>query len=180
MKKLHYYWTKFMEMNIVKLYLLTLGLHILWTFSAGLVLYLSGAEFSQNVASNSDFTNTLFLIPMCAVAEEMIFRWLPFLLLFTLIGFAVKYIKIGETTKAKIEKYGILTVVIVTSVIFGYIHGNAFNILIQGVSGVIFCAFYLRTLFKRRAAGKKVKYQVRPLLSSSLYHTLCNSVLILL
>ena len=174
------YWMKFMNMNIIKAYLMALGFHFVWTLFVGIVLYISGAQFSQNVASTSEFTNTLFLIPMCAVAEEMLFRWLPFLVLFSSIGFAVKYIKIGGTKKASIEKYGILTVVIVSSVIFGYVHGNLFNVLLQGVSGVIFCAFYLRTLFKRRNAGKKMKWQVRPLLSSSIYHTLCNSLLIIL
>ena len=169
-----------MKMNIVKLYLLALGFHLIWTFSIAIILYFSGAEFSQNVADTSDFTSTLFLVPMCAMAEEMIFRWIPFLLLFTTIGLAVKYNKVDEESKAKMEKYGILAVVIVSSVIFGYVHGNIFNILIQGVSGVIFCAFYLRTLFKRRAAGKTAKYQVRPLLSSSLYHTLSNAILIAL
>lgn len=180
MKKLCKYWMKFMKMNIIKAYILALGFHFIWTLFVGIILYLSGAQFSQNVASTSEFTNTFFLIPMCAIAEEMLFRWLPFLLLFTFIGFATKYAKISEETKANTEKYGIITVVIISSAIFGYVHGNLFNILLQGVSGVIFCAFYLRTLFKRRFAGKSVKYQLRPLMSSSLYHTLCNSLLIIL
>ena len=169
-----------MHMNIIKAYVYALGFHFAWTLFAGIILYLSGAQFSQNVASSSEFTNMLFLLPMCAIAEEVLFRWIPFLLLFSFIGFCVKYVKINGESRAKMEKYGILAVVIVTSAIFGYVHGNIFNILLQGVSGLIFCAFYLRTLFKRRAAGKKVKWQTMPLLSSSLYHTLVNTILIVL
>ena len=170
------YWSKFMEMNIIKAYLLALVFHFVWTVFIGVILLAFGAEFSQHVASDSAFTNSLFLIPCCAIAEEMLFRWGPFLLLFTILGVIAKFVTISEKTKL----YAILSVVAVSSVIFGYVHGNVFNILIQGVSGVVFCMFYFRTLIKNKEAGKKDKYQLRPLMSSSCYHTFVNSVLIFL
>ena len=170
------YWAKFMNMNIIKAYFVTLGLHFLWTVFVGIILLASGAQFSQHVASNSEFTNSLFLIPCCAIAEEVVFRWLPFMCLFALLGFASRFVEISNRTRS----YGILMVVALTSIIFGYVHGNFFNIFIQGVSGAIFCAFYIRALIKTRAKGKKDKYQLVPLASSSTYHMLANSLLIIL
>ena len=175
-RKMLKYWAKFMNMNIIKAYFVTLGLHFLWTVFVGIILLASGAQFSQHVASNSEFTNSLFLIPCCAIAEEVVFRWLPFMCLFALLGFASRFVEISNRTRS----YGILMVVALTSIIFGYVHGNFFNIFIQGVSGAIFCAFYIRALIKTRAKGKKDKYQLVPLASSSTYHMLANSLLIIL
>ena len=170
------YWVKFMNMHIIKAYFVTLGFHFLWTVCVGIILYASGAQFSQHVASTSEFTNSLFLIPFCAVAEEVIFRWLPFMCLFALLGFASRFVEISNKTRS----YGILAVVALTSVVFGYVHGNFFNIFLQGVSGAIFCAFYIRALIKTRAKGRKDKYQLIPLVSSSTYHMLANTLLIVL
>lgn len=175
-RKMLKYWAKFMNMNIIKAYFVTLGLHFLWTVFVGIILLASGAQFSQHVASNSEFTNSLFLIPCCAIAEEVVFRWLPFMCLFALLGFASRFVEISNRTRS----YGILVVVALTSIVFGYVHGNFFNIFIQGVSGAIFCAFYIRALIKTRAKGKKDKYQLVPLASSSTYHMLANSLLIIL
>ena len=167
-------------MNIVKLYVLALLFHFTWSFGVGIILYLSGAEFSQHVASNSDFVNSLFLIPMCAFAEELIFRWLPMVLFFTGLGLLSKSQTFGERRRKEIEKYGVAFVVITSAIIFGLVHGNAFNILLQGVSGVIFSMFYLRTLYRRKNAGKKDRLQKYPVLSSTIYHTISNSILIVL
>lgn len=167
-------------MNIVKLYILALLFHFVWCFVIGGTLYFCGATFSQNVASSSDFTNSLFLVPMCALLEEIIFRWAPMVLFFTGLAILVKKGKVDDEKKTRIEKYGVATLVIVTSIIFGLVHGNVFNILIQGVSGVIFSIFYLRTLYRRREAGKNDRFQMLPLASSTIYHTLSNMILIVL
>lgn len=177
MKKL---WKKVYEMNIVKLYLLTLLFHFTWNLLVGGTLYVCGAEFSQHVAKTSDFTNSLFLVPMCALLEEIIFRWAPMVLFFTGLGILAKKGLFGDEKMKKIEKYGVATVVIISSIIFGFVHGNAFNILLQGVGGVIFSMFYLRTLYRRREAGKVDKLQKMPVLSSTIYHTLSNGLLMLL
>lgn len=174
------FWNKIMEMNIIKLYLITLGLHFAWNFTVGGTLYLCGVEFSQHVARDSEFTSSLFLVPMCAFIEEMMFRWAPMILFFTGLAILAKKGQIEENKMKKIEKYGVATVVIVSSIIFGFVHGNIFNILLQGVSGVIFSMFYLRTLYRRKEAGKSNKLQTMPVLSSTLYHTVSNAVLMLL
>ena len=175
MKKL---WNKIKEMKTVKLYLLMLGIHFVWNISMLIPLSLCGVEFSQHVASFSTISNSFLynvtLLPMCALIEEVLFRWLPMILFFVGLGIFVKKSKANDETKDKVEKYGVAAIVIISSIIFGFIHGNVFNILIQGVSGVIFSMFYLRTLYLRREAGKKNNLHVMPLLSSTIYHTLSN------
>lgn len=174
MKKI---WNKIMGMNIVTLYFITLGIHFVWNITVGGTLYICGAEFSQNVADVSMFSNSLFsiaLLPMCAFLEELLFRWLPMIIFFTILGILIKKGRVDDEKRSKAEKYGLAAIVIVSSIIFGIVHGNGFNILIQGVSGVIFSMFYLRTLYRRRDSGKKDKLQFIPMLSSTLYHTISN------
>lgn len=178
------FWNKIMEMNIIKLYLLTIVLHFVWNFTIGATLYASGVEFSQHVASSSDLMNsflfTATLVPMCAFIEELMFRWAPMVLFFLGLGILAKNSKIEDEKMGKIEKYGVASIVIISSIIFGLVHGNVFNILIQGVSGVIFSMFYLRTLYRQRQAGKVDKLQKMPVLSSTLYHTMSNVLLMAL
>lgn len=174
------FWQKIMRMNIVKLYLLTLAFHFVWNFTVGGTLYLCGVDFSQHVARDSEFTSSLFLVPMCAFIEEMMFRWAPMVLFFTGLSLLAKNGRVEDDTMKKIETYGVAVVVIVSSIIFGVVHGNIFNILLQGVSGVIFCMFYLRTLYRRKEAGKVDRLQKYPVLSSTIYHTLSNGLLMLL
>lgn len=171
-------WKKIKEMKTVKLYLLMLGIHFVWNISVIIPLSLCGVEYSQHVASFSKVSNSFLyditLLPMCALVEEILFRWLPMILFFTGLGIFIKKSKANDETKSKVEKYGVASIVIVSSIIFGFVHGNVFNILIQGMSGVIFSMFYLRTLYRRREAGKKNKLHAMPLLSSTVYHTLSN------
>ena len=174
------FFKRIMGMNTVKLYCVTLLCHFVWSFVVGAILYLSGANFSQHVASSSDFVNSFLLVPMCALVEEMLFRWLPMLAFFASLGLLVKHVKVRRHLKLKIEKWGIIVVVLATSVVFGVVHGNVFNILLQGVSGLIFFMFYLRSLYKERAKGTKDRFQLKPLLSSTLYHFTSNSILIAL
>ncbi len=174
------FFEKIVKMNTVKLYCVTLLCHFLWSFVIGAVLYLSGAQFSQHVASSSEFINSFLLVPMCAIVEEVLFRWGPMVFLFGGIECISRIVEINDESRLKIEKYGIIVIVLVSSIIFGCVHGNIFNILLQGVGGLIFFMFYLRTLYKERIRKISDKYQLRPLMSSSLYHTLSNSILIVL
>lgn len=164
-------------MNTVKLYLLMLGIHFVWNISVIIPLSLLGVEYSQHVASFKVLNSFLFdvtLLPMCAFIEEFLFRWLPMIIFFTILGIFIKIGSVDDEKRSTIEKYGLAAIVIVSSIIFGLVHGNGFNILIQGVSGVIFSMFYLRALYRRRETGKKYKAQFVPLLSSTVYHTLSN------
>lgn len=174
------FFDKIMTMNIIKLYCVTLFFHFLWSFIVAATLYLSGVEFSQHVASSSDLVNSFLIVPMCALVEEGLFRWGPMVLFFFGLNSFSRLFKLEDGLQYKIEKYGIAIIVLVSSVIFGCVHGNVFNILLQGVGGLIFFMFYLRTFYKERIEGKVDKYQLRPLASSTIYHTLSNSLLIFL
>ena len=172
--------------KLVRFYVKTLGYHFLWSFIVGATLYLCGAKFSQHVASSSEFVSSFLLVPMCALLEEMLFRWGPMVLFIGSLGYISRVMKIDDESKSKIENYGIAVIVLVSSVIFGLVHGNVFNIALQGVSGLVFFMFYLRRMYRDRVLRKEEilnktdKYQLRPLAASTLYHTMSNSILIFL
>jgi len=168
------------RMNVVKLFLLTGVIHFLWTFIVGGTLILSGAKFSQHVASNNEFTNSFLLVPFTALAEELIFRWGPMVILVFSLTY---YYRSGHLTKVQffdVEKYCLLAVTLLSSIIFGWVHGNIFNVLIQGMSGVIFYIIYLRCYFIERDRGMRDRLQIVPLVESTAYHTMANAFLIFL
>ena len=75
--KIDKFFDKIKRMNVVKLFLLTWVIHLTWFVVVGFILFLSGAEFSQHVASSNEFTNSFLLISFTAIAEEVLFRWGP-------------------------------------------------------------------------------------------------------
>lgn len=166
------------RMNIVKLFLLTWGIHFAWTVVVGMILYLCGAEFSQHVASNNEFTNSFLIVQFAAIAEEIIFRWGPMVIfVFSLTYFYQN----GRLTKEQFfnfERFFLLALVGLSSIIFGWVHGNIFNVLLQGVSGVIFYIIYLRCYFIERESGVRDRWQIVPLVESSAYHAMANAFLI--
>ena len=168
------------RMNVIKVFLIAWGVNFIWTVLIAIPLYFSGAKFSQNVASSSDFTNSFLLIPFTAVLEEVLFRWAPLLIL----TFGLKYgYRTGRLLKDQffnIEKYCLFTIVVVSSIVFGWVHGTIFNVLIQGVSGMIMYIIYLRVFFIERDLGVRDRWQIVPLVESSLYHSMANAFLIYL
>lgn len=63
-----------------------------------------------------------------AVMEEMVFR-------FALLGGAVQIWGAA---------WPVLLIIIISSIIFGLMHGDPVNVLIQGVGGVVFCIVFLK------------------------------------
>ena len=176
--KIDRFFDKIKQMNVVKLFLLTWVIHFAWSLVVGFILFLCGAEFSQNVASNSEFTNSFLLVPFTAIAEEVLFRWGPMVVLvFSLTSFY----RAGRLTKEQffnVERYCLLVLVSLSSIVFGWVHGNIFNVLLQGVSGVIFYIIYLRCYFIERERGVRDRWQIIPLAESSAYHAMANAFLI--
>ena len=168
------------RMNVVKMFLLTWAIHFSWTVVIGFTLVLTGAEFSQHVASDNEFTNSFLLVPFTALAEEILFRWGPMLILVFSLTYCYRR---GRLTKGQffdVEKYCLLAVTLLSSLIFGWVHGNFFNVLIQGVSGVIFFIIYLRCFFIERDRGVRDRLQIMPLAEATAYHTMANVFLIFL
>ena len=179
-EKIERFFERIKKISVIKFFLLTWIVHFSWTVVVGMTLFLCGAKFSQNVASNSVFTNSFLLIPLTALAEEIMFRWGPMIVLTFILTY---YYRNGRLTKDQffnVEKHCLLSLVILLSVIFGWVHGNVFNVLIQGVSGVVFYIIYLRCFFIERDRGVRDRLQIVPLIESSAYHAMANAFLIFL
>lgn len=164
-----------------KVFLLATGFIFVWCLIIALTLRLLGAEFSQHVAKNEDlFLNSLFMLPMAALLEEILFRWGPMLIL----SFVLLWMhRTGHLSKERffvVEKYAILILTIVSGIVFGWVHGNIFNVLIQGVSGTVFMLIYLRIFFIRRDKGLRNRWQIVSLAESTLLHTVSNLVMLIL
>ena len=168
------------RMNVVKLFLLTWVIHFSWTVVVGIVLTLCGAKFSQHVAASSEFTNSFLLIPFTALAEEMMFRWGPMVVLVFLLTYCYRNGRLTKERYFYVEKHCLLCLTLILSIIFGWVHGNVFNVLLQGVSGIIFFIIYLRCFFIERDCGVRDRWQIVPLAEAAAYHTMSNAFLIFL
>lgn len=176
---------KIVEMNVIELYFITLLCHFMWLFAVGKILHNYEIEFSQNVASSlgyfsKELMSNIVLDFVCTLLEEMIFRWGPMILFGVCLWLVWKIVKIDNKLMSNIRKYGIVIIVMASSTIFGVLHGNVFNILLQGVSGLVFFMIYLRELYREKIKGKSDRCQIMPLMSSTLYHLLSNYVFLLL
>jgi membrane protease YdiL (CAAX protease family) len=92
-----------------------------------------------------------------AFVEELAFRAFPLSTGFSL-GLRVK---------------GLMFIAIVSSVVFGYLHGGYTHIFIQGISGLIFCIIYLK-------CGCLEHKFFKPLFSATLAHASFNGMIILI
>ena len=91
------------------------------------------------------------IVLVWVLAEEFFFRFLP--------------IMIGRSLLNSMPITILLC--LISSIIFGYLHGNHWNILVQGVIGMGFCLIYL----KCGGINKKI---VKPYLTTSAVHFLYN------
>ena len=167
-----------------KVFLMAWGFLLVWDFIVGGILYLSGAEFSQHVAKNEDlFFNSLFFLPMTtlsALLEEIIFRWGPMLVLSFVLLWLYRSGRLTKERFFKVEKYAILILTIVSGIVFGWVHGSVWNVLIQGVGGTLFLLLYLRIFFIRRDRGQRNRWQLVSLAESTLLHTASNLLLMVI
>ena len=167
-----------------KIFLLAWGCMLVWEIIIALILYFAGAEFSQGVAKTNEhlFFNSIFLIPITtasALLEEIIFRWAPMLILSFVLTWMYRTGRLSKESFFNVEKYAILILVIVSGIVFGWVHGSVWNILIQGVSGTVFMLLYLRIFFIRRDNGQRNRWQLVSLAESTLLHTASNLLLML-
>lgn len=76
------------------------------------------------------------ILLFAALAEELIFRFLP----------------LAIAVECGWSDYKIVIVSILSSIVFGYLHGGITHVFIQGVSGLIFSLLFLK------AGGLREKY----------------------
>ena len=115
----------------------------------------------------------LMLIPYYALAEEAIFRHIVFFL-FILPHFN----NLFYTDKRKFYLRSSIWILI-SSIIFGYLHGGPINILVQGVGGVFLFIIFLRYFIyyheKFMLTGKGFyKSLYMPIIMATIFHSLYN------
>ena len=151
-----------------KVLLLALGFNLIWGFIVCSIPVLFGSESHLDVGDTLFYHSTLL--------EEIKFRWVPMLILSYTLLWMYKSGRLSKERFFEVEKYAILALVIVSSIVFGWAHGNFWNVFLQGVSGVCFMLIYLRVLFIRRDEGLRNRWQMVPLAETTLAHTLSNSI----
>ena len=173
-------WLKKLPVPVV--YLLFLFLNLSWVFIICTILDHFDLDYSQRVGkiqAAEDFIDTKYFgFTILPYFEEMMFRWIPLLLLFMVLNPLCRNSKISKKQYLNIERYALLSVVMLSSLQFGYVHGNVYNILIQGVLGLTLMIIYLRALFVRRDKGLRTRFQFVPYVHAGLYHCLYNLILI--
>jgi hypothetical protein len=105
--------------------------NFIWTFFAWEIFSFLGADMSSMLEGTIKMMKPelIHVVIFTIFLEEIIFRLFPILI--------AK--KVGLTTR------GILIVSVISSVIFGYIHGSmACKIFFQGVYGFLFCILFLK------------------------------------
>lgn len=140
---------------------------ILWTLAVDLgclsLIFLYRIFYNFPLGSEVNLPNDnldiFFMFLMGAPIEEMIFRYFPSLIIFGLFG-------IKNSKNMLLVIMGVL----VSSAIFGLVHGSINNIFIQGVAGVEFWFVFLYSsrMFKDPEVG---------IISSSAIHFLSNMLI---
>lgn len=101
------------------------GFMIIWTML--ITTFLSYAQSAQ-FGFNPPPTPLYLFVTACLIApitEELVFRWSPLTV---------------------VKRYPVLTwpVIVISSWVFGWMHGGPTHVLIQGVFGVVFSVVYIR------------------------------------
>jgi len=101
----------------------------------------------------------LFYLPYWAFREELLFRFLPFLIIFL--------------PKYQFSNKQIFSFVVLSSCIFGYVHGDFRAIFVQGVIGAYLSLIFWRYSFRL----KNWRGMINGLIASTVVHFLYNSFL---
>lgn len=145
--------------EVVSLIFKILIIDLVWTFFAMMVLVGAGSTLnfyqltSVPIPDNIDLYFLIFLFS-AAMVEEALFRFFPLLIAVALWG------------KSRL----IIGVMVVSSIIFGFIHGGPINLIFQGVGGFFLCIIFLK-------CGGFQKRPLKALLSSTTAHFLYNLVI---
>ena len=183
MNKTYKLWEKIIQMDIGKLFLIMLILELVYEITCCWVFSTLGIEYSQNTVKYEDLPNSpidrIMFICGYGFLEEVVFRWIP-VLLFTFILFisekVVRVLKIEAKIYFEIsKKYGSMMVLVFFSLLFGFIHGNIFNIFLQGYGGLCLSIIYLKVYYDQNSDEDDI-LQLKPLYASSLYHIMWNTM----
>lgn len=129
----------------------------------------SGISKSTGSAENMGISTLEFILylPFGAIWEEIVFRLLPLLVCMGIILIGIILGKIDENNSKIYKKFFVYTIIL-SSIVFGYLHGNIVNIFIQGIAGFIFFMVWLAVYDIKRSI-------IISTLASSMTH-LCDNV----
>lgn len=132
------------------------------------------------LSSNTDQSNLLnwldigITIPISATIEEIVFRLFPALIWVATVA--------DFTINKKKEDIILVSIMIISSILFGWLHGNIYNIVLQGISGFIFFMTFLIGYFKvnEKNKGNVVKGIIMGTITSSVCHMTFNWNIVIL
>ncbi len=138
------------------------GVAIKITYDFGMFSLLNFSHIATSNMSSGvapiDKTPMFFLsMLISAIFEEAVFRLLPLYLAVTC----------GLSTKK------VIFVAVISSVLFGYLHGNAFNLIFQGIGGLLFSLIFLK-------CGGLHFHFWKAFSVSTIVHLLFNSIIVLI
>ncbi len=121
--------------------------------------------YGQNVVEyhSASAIELIFIITKIAFIEEIIFRTIPMIIILLLSYYYPQ--KRDKTT---------IFIVIISCIIFGILHGNIYNILLQGVGGFILFSIFLRGYYKTIGKYSMIVAVIIATSQSIMFHILWN------
>ena len=121
-----------------------------------------------------NYIGVLLDIPVGAIFEEILFRLYPMLIWMVIM--------ISSYAQEKSKNIILIIIMIVSSILFGWIHGNIYNVLMQGMSGffffITFLIGYLKVTKDMYSENNELKGLSIGLLTSSVCHMTFNWIVI--
>lgn len=149
-----------------KLYWYVVLLWFIGFLSSTIILYICNkfhiATNDYGFQPGQNLLPVLVHLPLWALNEELVFRFLPFFLIFS-----IKY---------EFSNKQIWLIMIFISCLFGYIHGSFRAIFVQGTMGLYFALIFWRYSFRI----KNIKCMINGLIASTIVHFSYNSYVIVL
>ena len=128
-----------------------LFINLVWVFLIGAIVTI----WDFGCIQKWEIGDYLIFFPM-AYLEELTFRWMPLCFLIALFG------------KKRISV--LLIASLISSFFFGLVHGHWYNLGLQGVLGIVFCAFFIKCSTTKRPFS----LQLPALLVTTTAHALYN------
>jgi membrane protease YdiL (CAAX protease family) len=126
--------------NVFLIFALFMLIYMAWgIFMSNLIQHLPNPTgFSKNTNTTIYLQSSLVIlihVPIKAMFEEFLFRTLP-------LGVIIICINLLKASP-KAENILIVSTMTVSSIVFGYVHGNILNIFVQGVGGFMMSIIFL-------------------------------------
>ncbi len=138
----------------------------------------SGISKSTGSADSMGISTLEFILylPFGAIWEEIVFRLFPLIACMCILFIGVVLGKIDENNSKIYKKFFVYTIIL-SSAIFGYLHGNIVNIFIQGIAGLILFWVWIQVFMIKKDKG--ILYSIlAATYSSTLCHFLINLILV--